>query len=432
MKKGESAKTYTVAVIGAGSRGLRYAEHMRKHPDKFRVVAVAEPEGHRREHMKKLWSIPEENCFSSWEALLEGPKMADVAVIATMDDLHFAPAMRAMELGYDLLLEKPAAQTPRECISLARAAREKGVKVLVCHVLRYSPFFRRVKELVMEGTLGRIQSVIQVEAVGNIHQSHSYVRGDWSRTDRTTPMLLAKCCHDIDMIQWLIDRPCTKVSSFGGLSWFRPENAPQGAPERCVGNACPEGESCPYKSEKVYLESEKTAWMRRALGRGYATGFEPTPEEARVALEATNFGTCVYHAGNDAVDHQVVNLEFEGGATASLTMNGFNEGGRYIRIFGTLGELYANASDTQITVYTFADGLRRYYPVTKTEESITGGHGGGDQGIVAELYEYLSGSYRGFCAADVETSVKNHLIGFAAEEARLTDRVIRLADYLQL
>lgn len=425
-------KKYTVAIIGAGSRGLRYAEHMKQYPEKFQVIAVAEPAEHRREYMRKLWDIPQEHCYASWDELLGRSKFADVVIVATMDNMHFEPAMKAIELGYDLLLEKPAAQTAQECIEITRASKEKGVKVLVCHVLRYSPFFRRVKELVMEGAVGRIMSVIQVEAVGNIHQSHSYVRGDWHKEGETTPMLLAKCCHDIDIIQWLIDKPCKKVSSFGELSWFKPENAPEGAPHRCVGNACPVAETCPYKSEKIYLESEKTAWMRRALGRGFATEFVPTLEESEFALQNTNFGACVYHAGNDVVDHQVVNLEFEGGATASLTMNGFNEGGRYIRIFGTKGELYANASDTEITVYTFEDNHRRSYTVTKTEESITGGHGGGDNGIVVELYDYLSSNYVGFCAADIETSVKNHLIGFAAEEARKTDRVVYLADYLQI
>ena len=211
-------KKYTVAIIGAGSRGLRYAEHMKQYPEKFQVIAVAEPAQHRREYMRKLWNIPAENCYAHWEDLLGRPRFADVVIVSTMDNMHYEPAMKAIGLGYDLLLEKPAAQTSQECVDLARAAREKGVKVLVCHVLRYSPFFRRVKELVMEGTLGKIMSIIQVEAVGNIHQSHSYVRGDWHREEETTPMLMAKCCHDIDIIQWLIDQPCKKVSSFGDLS----------------------------------------------------------------------------------------------------------------------------------------------------------------------------------------------------------------------
>lgn len=421
-------KKYSVIIIGAGSRGLRYAGHMNQYPEKYQVVAVAEPVKHRRDYLKKLCGIAEENCCDDWKELLSRPKFADVVVVATMDNMHYEPALKAIEMGYDLLLEKPAAQTAEQCIDLVNAAKEKGVKVLVCHVLRYSPFFRRVKELVMGGTVGEIMSVIQVEAVGNIHQSHSYVRGDWHREEETTPMLMAKCCHDIDIIQWLIDKPCRKVSSFGELTYFKPENAPEGAPERCAGNECPAAQTCPYKSEKIYLRSE--TGMRAALGRGFATEFMPTDEEAMEALLHTNFGACVYHAGNNVVDHQVVNLEFEGGATASLTMNAFNEGGRYIRIFGTKGELYANASDTEITVYTFEDKKHRHIPVTKTVESIEGGHGGGDHGIVVELYEYLSNNYVGFCAADIETSVKNHLIGFAAEEARKKTCVVNVADYL--
>ena len=424
-------KKYSVVIIGAGSRGVRYAQHMNQYPEKFQVVAVAEPIKHRRDYLRKMCNIEEEYCCSDWEELLSRPKFADVVIIATMDNMHYEPAMKAIEMGYDLLLEKPAAQTARQCIDIARAAKEMGTKILVCHVLRYSPFFKCVKELVMEGAVGQIMSVIQVEAVGHIHQSHSYVRGDWHREEETTPMLMAKCCHDIDMIQWLIDKPCRKVSSFGELTYFKPEHAPEGAPKRCAGHDCPAAETCPYKSETVYLGEKRKRGMCGALGRGFATEFMPTDEEAMEALQHTNFGACVYHAGNNVVDHQVVNLEFEGGANASLIMNAFNEGGRYIRIFGTGGELYAHASDAEITLYTFADGKKRKIEVTKTEESIEGGHGGGDHGIVVELYDYLNDCYEGYCAADIETSVENHLIGFAAEEARNNDRVVHMADFLR-
>ena len=422
-------KKYSAIIIGAGSRGVAYARHMNQYPEKFEVVAIADPVQHRRDFMKKMCNVEEQNCYTDWGDIFCRPKFADVVVISTMDNMHYEPAMKAIEMGYNLLLEKPAAQSAQECIDIANAAKEKGVKVLVCHVLRYSPFFKRVKELVMEGAVGDIMSVIQVEAVGNLHQSHSYVRGDWHKEEETTPMLLAKCCHDIDIIQWLIDKPCKKVSSFGNLTYFKPENAPEGAPQRCVGNECPAADTCPYKCEKIYFGGENKAWMRRALGRGFATEFMPTDEEAMAALMNTNFGTCVYHAGNNVVDHQVVNMEFEGGATASLTMNAFNRGGRYIRIFGTKGELYANASDTEITLYTFEDEKHHKISVEKTEESIAGGHGGGDHGIVVELYDYLNNNYIGYCAADIETSVKNHLIGFAAEEARKEESVINVAQF---
>lgn len=425
-------KPYKVIIIGAGGRGNRYAEHMRKMPEKFQVVGIADPIKERRENMKKMFDLADTNCYSNWKELLTEPKMADVAIIATMDNMHYEPAMKAIEMGYDLLLEKPVAQTAEECINIALAAERKGVNVLVCHVLRYTPFYKAVKELVMAGSVGDIVSVIGVEAVGNIHQSHSYIRGDWNREEKTTPMLLAKCCHDLDIIQWLIDKPCKKVSSFGQLTYFTPENAPEGAPKRCIDGVCPVGDTCPYNCKKVYLDNEEHYWMRRTVGRGYGKEFMPTDEEVIEGLRNTNFGACVYYANNNVVDHQVVNMEFEGGATASLTMNGFNKGGRYIRIFGTKGELYANASDTEITIFSFDSRETKKIIVEKTEESIAGGHGGGDYGIVVELYDYLSGSYEGYCAANIDTSVKNHMIGFAAEKARHDDTVEDIAEYCKM
>lgn len=422
-------KKLTAIIIGAGGRGAAYAQIMKKFPEKFDVVGVADPIRARQEHIKNLFDLPEEACFPGFDEILNQPKMADLAVIATMDDIHTEPALRALELGYDLLLEKPVAQTPEECIAIAKAAEKYGRSVLVCHVLRYTPFYKTVKKLVMDGELGDIMSVMAVEGVGNVHQSHSYIRGDWHKESETTPMLLAKCCHDLDIIQWILDKPCKKVSSFGDLTYFKPENAPEGAPQRCYGTDCPHRDTCFYSVEKVYLSNP--TWMSRTAARGYTKEFWPTDEELRTALAdpKNNFGACVYHAGNDVVDHQVVNMEFEGGCTASLTMNAFNKGGRYIRLFGTKGELYANANDTEITIWDFATRDVKKIPVQKTEESIAGGHGGGDSGIIWELYEYLTGEYDGFCAADIDISIKNHLIGFAAEKARRNDTIESIVDY---
>ena len=422
-------KQLTAIIIGAGGRGAAYAEIMKKMPEKFTVVGVADPIRARQEHIKNLFDLPEEACYPGFDEILSQPKMADVAVIATMDDIHTEPALRAIELGYDLLLEKPVAQTPEECIAIAQAAEKKGVSVLVCHVLRYTPFYKIVKQMVMDGKLGDIMSVMAVEAVGNVHQSHSYVRGDWHKESETTPMLLAKCCHDLDIIQWILDKPCKKVSSFGDLTYFKPENAPAGAPKRCYGTDCPARAECPYCVEKVYLAAP--TWMSRTAARGYTKEFWPTEEELRTALAdpKNNFGACVYHAGNDVVDHQIVNMEFEGGCTASLTMNAFNKGGRYIRLFGTKGELYANANATEITLWDFETRETTMIPVKKTDESIAGGHGGGDSGIIYELYEYLTGEYTGFCAANIDISVKNHLIGFAAEKARHSDTIESITAY---
>ncbi|MBR4863783.1 MAG: Gfo/Idh/MocA family oxidoreductase [Oscillospiraceae bacterium] len=421
--------TYSVIIIGAGNRGSNYSRKLDVLRDRYKVVAVAEPVEGRRNYVKELYDLPDDMCFTSWQDILSRPKLADIAIVATMDNEHYEPAMKAIELGYNLLLEKPVAPTPQQCADIANAAKAKGVEVLVCHVLRYTPFYKRVKELVLDGTIGDIVSVVAVEAVGNVHQSHSYVRGNWHSEADTTPMLLAKSCHDLDIIQWLVDKPCTKVSSFGSLTYFTEKNAPEGSPVRCIDGGCPVEDTCPYNCRKLYYDDKDNAWFRKASTRGIAKEYMPTDEEVMTALKTTDFGLCVFHANNDVVDHQVVNMEFEGGITASFTMNAFNKGGRYIRLFGTKGELFANMSDTEITVYTFEDKQTHTYTVAETEESILGGHGGGDQGIVSELHEYLSGNYTGWCAANIQISVQNHMIGFAAEKARHNNTVEDVQKY---
>ena len=411
-------KKLSVIVLGAGSRGYMYSVCFSLLPEQYEIVGVADADPARVEKMRTAFNIPAENCFRSWEEILAQPKMADVCLIATVDNMHYYPALKAIELGYDLLLEKPVAQTAQECADIALAAQKKGVSVLVCHVLRYTDFFNAVKKEIMDGAIGDVMSVIHVEAVGNVHQSHSYVRGNWHSEAESTPMLLAKSCHDIDILQWLLDKPCKSVQSFGSLRHFTKENAPEGAPVRCANGGCPVADTCPYNCMKLYYEDKGNDWFRGACTRNIAKGEIPTDEEVLEALQTTDYGLCVYQANNDVVDHQVVNMEFEGGVTVSFSMNCFNEGGRFIRLFGTKGELIADMTNSTIRVYTFKDKKSYDVPVTQADESILGGHGGGDMGIVKELYEYLSGNYTGYRAADIETSVKNHLICFAAEKAR--------------
>ena len=423
-------KRIRAIIIGAGNRGERYAGHMAQMPEKYQIVGMADPAKARRKYFQEVYGVPEEACWESWEDILAQPKMADVAVIATVDNMHYRPALQAIEKGYHLLLEKPVAQTAQECADIAAAARRKGVSVLVCHVLRYTPFYGKIKELIMSGTVGQVISVDQVEGIGNVHFSHSYVRGNWHSEAESTPMLLAKSCHDLDIIQWLLDKPCKRVASFGSLTHFILENAPDGAPVRCADGGCPVGDTCPYNCIRHYYE-EKTNRRRKIITTGIAENFVPTDEEVLQALQTTDYGLCVYHAHNDVLDHQVVSMEFEGGATANLTVNAFNKGGRYIRVYGTKGEIYAHMAATEIQVYTFADKKQYTVPVLKTEESINGGHGGGDEGIIKELYEYLSGTYDGFRAANITTSVKNHLIGFAAEQARHRGTVVNVEEVIK-
>ncbi len=424
-------KTYTVALLGGGDRGRGYTNKMLDLPDRFKVVAVAEPEKNRRDIIQRRHNLPDEMCFETWEDVLSKPKFADIMMICTQDNMHYEPALKAIDLGYDILLEKPLAQTAQECADIALAAEKKGVKVLIGHVLRYGYFYSKVKELVMNGTIGDVMSVIQVEAVGNVHQSHSYIRGNWHSESESTPMLLAKSCHDLDVIQWIVDKPCKKVQSFGSLTYFKEENAPKGAPVRCIDGGCPIAETCPYNCKKLYYDDKDNNWFRNASTRGIAKGDMATDEEVMTALKTTDYGLCVFHANNDVVDHQVVNMEFEGGITASFSMNAFNKGGRYIRIFGTKGELYANANDPEITVFTFEDRQFQKIPFRPADETILGGHGGGDIGLVKELYDYLSDEYKGYQAADIFVSTKNHLIGFAAEESRHQGTVVDVDEFMK-
>ena len=419
-------KQYTFITIGCGGRGTTYTSEMLKMPEKYKLVGMADPMSEKRKKYMQEFGLTKEQCYESWQDILAKPRMADFAVIATVDNMHYEPAMKAIELGYNLLLEKPVANTEKECIDIANAAKAKGVKVLVCHVLRYTPFYKKVKSLVMSGIIGEVMSVEQSEAIGDVHFSHSYVRGNWHNTSTSAPMLLAKSCHDLDVIQWLVDKPCTKVSSFGDLTYFTEKNAPEGTPVSCVDGECPYRENCIYNCHKIYMGDDFPVW--RDLFRSiHATKPDFTDEDVIENLRKTSYGRCVFHSDNDVLDHQVVNMQFEGGATATLTVNAFNRGGRYTRVYGTKGELYAFFSDKEINVRTVADRRKFTVPVEETtSESIAGGHGGGDAGISFDLYNFLEGNEIKLGASEIGISVYNHLIGFAAEEARHTDTVVAM------
>jgi len=418
-----------VILIGAGGRGMGYTDIMaRDFSEDFEVVAVAEPIDARRNYVKNKHNIPEELCFTSWEPLLDLPKMADVALIATMDRGHFAPAMAAIEAGYDLLLEKPAAPTPEECRAIQNAAEAKGVFVLICHVLRYTNFYRAIKSIIDSGEIGKVMNVQHIEGVGNVHQSHSFVRGNWGNSERSSFMLLQKSCHDMDILAWLLGKQCTAVQSFGSLSYFTKENAPAGAPERCI-DGCPHADTCPYNAVKLYLnasnETGNGRWFRRSATKLVA----PTDAEVEYAMRNTQYGKCVYRCDNDVVDHQIVNLQFEDDIFVSFTMSAFNLGGRRTRVMGTKGEIEANAETNEIKVYNLETGECRSHDCNSTAcgGTIVSGHGGGDNGIVASLKELLNGiADKSVCG--IRESCDNHMIAFAAEESRLAGGKLVIMD----
>ena len=402
-----AGKTIKAILLGAGLRGNVYCNYALTNPEELKIVGVAEPDKTRLESFAGKHNIPGSDCFSTWEDVFTRDKWADAVFICTQDNMHYGPAMAAISQGYDILLEKPISPDPAECIKIAEAAEAKGVKVIVCHVLRYTPFFAKIKEIIESGEIGKVVTVVHNENVGDLHHSHSFVRGNWASAKTSSPMILAKSCHDLDILQWLVDKKCIKLSSFGSLSYFTSSNSPEGAPDRCTDGCTV---NCPYDSRKLYIGGENE-WFRSA-----AAGHEnATNEQIEAALKSGPYGRCVFNCGNDVVDHQVVSMEFEDGVTAAFSMSSFTpEISRSIKVMGTKGQIKGHSEPNSIKVFDFG---------TRTEREILlnadGGHGGGDIGIMEAFCAYLSGTYTGSALSEAKISAKNHMLCFAAEKSRL-------------
>jgi len=421
-------KKLKVILIGAGGRGMGYADIMHQYPDKFEIIAVAEPNESRRNYIKNLYDLPDNMCFCDSAPLIALGKIADIAILATMDRDHFEPAMKLISLKYDMLLEKPIAPTPQECVDLTRAAKENGVKVIICTVLRYTPIFKMLKDIIDSGKIGKIMSINHEENVGNIHQSHSFVRGKWGNQERSSNMLLQKTCHDFDIIQWLLGKKCKQVQSFGSLSYFIRENAPEGSAEYCIDN-CPYEKTCRFSALKVYLHNTSftSKWFRGAC----ASAANPTDEQVERGIRETQYGKCVFKCDNDVVDHQTVNMLFEDNITVTFSMNAFNKGGRVMHIYGTDGEIIADMNgDEPIKIYYFDTDTQEKIDYKEAIKGIPDGHGGGDEGIIRTLYDYITGDYDGKSIPTIEESCYNHLITFAAEESRLKNKIIDVEEYI--
>ncbi len=418
-------KKVRAIMIGTGNRGTNYAAIAKEHCPEFEMVAIADPNPMRRDYVQKLHNLPDSACYDDWKQILSQPKMADVAIIATQDKMHFEPAMMAIEQGYHLLLEKPVSPTPWECVQIAEAAKKKGVCVCVCHVLRFTPFFRLIKHLIESGRIGDVMHIVHTERVGNAHMSHSFVRGNWRNSETSSPMILAKSCHDMDILLWLIGKHCTRVHSFGALSFFNRDHMPEGAPEYCY-QGCPAADTCPYDARRIYLRDRM--FIEHATNKK-----NPTDEDILRAITTTNYGRCVFQSDNNVVDHQTVNLEYEGGATVSFSMCAFNTGGRRIRIMGTKGEIIGNMSDDFVRLFDFDTRESQSIMISDAvlDESINGGHGGGDRGIMRSFCKYILGENVGSSVTDIDTSIESHLIAFAAEESRLNGTVVDMKAYKQ-
>lgn len=407
----------TLLIVGAGDRGSVYARCAAAMPSRARVVGVAEPRDFHRNRIADAHGLAPEHVFRDWSEAAAAPRFADAVVIATPDRLHAAPAVAFARSGHHLLLEKPMATREADCARIVRAVRRAGVHLAVGHVLRYTPYTRTLRAVLDSGAIGRIVSVQHLEPVGHWHQAHSFVRGNWRNEADSTFMLMAKSCHDLDWLRHIVGLPCRRVSSFGSLLHLHPGNRPAGAARRCA--VCRLRQTCPWSATRIY-----PGLLRKGC-RGWPVNVvapEATPAALREALRRGPYGRCVYACDNDVVDHQVVALEFEGGASAVFTMTAFTGAtrGRTTRIFGTKGELVGDSATISVT--DFLTGRTR--TLDPRGSAAAGGHGGGDEGLFEAFIAAVATDDRSKILSGPDETLESHRMVFAAERARRTGRVV--------
>ena len=404
-------------LVGAGQRGhFIYGHHATQFPDDLTFVGVADPDPDHRHRFGETHNIPAAGRAGDFSELLSLD--ADLWVIASPDRHHRDPAIAAVHAGAHVLLEKPIAATAADVVDVVRAARESDRQLHVAHVLRYAPFFTALNEVVRSGRLGDIITVEHRENVVSWHMAHSFVRGNWARAADSSPMIVQKCCHDFDVLEWNLQVPVAKLHSFGRLSHFTPDNAPPGAPHRCT-DGCPAAETCPYEAQRLYMNEALTGWPVHAITD------DLSPAGRMAALQNGPYGECVYTAGSDVVDHQVVSMERTDGSTTVLVMHGHAaEETRTMRYDGTRGTLRARfGRDPAIELTEHRSGRTTSYPV----DVAVGGHGGGDRGLIGGVVDAIRTGSGGRTLA--EESLESHLLAFAAEDARISGSVVDLAEY---
>ena len=410
-----------LVMVGAGNRGhLAYGAFAERNPEVAKFVAVVEPDDARRARFANAHGIPAERQFRSWEDIAGRSPLAPALINATLERHHRASTLGLLAAGYDMLLEKPIAPTAGECLEIASAAEEQGRLLQIAHVLRYAPFFLAVREIVTSGRLGAIVSVDWRENLIYWHFAHSYVRGNWGKTAVGGPMILTKCCHDLDLLVWIFG-PCERLSSSGSLTHFTHDVVGPEIPDRCT-DGCPIAEACPYFAPRVYLDRLRENPASFAVA---AITLDRTPEGVMRALETGPYGRCVYRSDNDVVDHQVVLMRFAGGLSVSLTMQGASHvEGRTIRIDGTRATLLANEARAEIEIHDHRTGKMERIARPRG----VGGHGGGDDGLMRAFVSAINGDRAGVLTSARE-ALASHLMAFAAEQARVTGEAVDLERY---
>lgn len=422
-------KIITVSIIGVGARGGEaYGRYIYSLKDKYKIVALCDVNQERLEKYGETYGIGQENRFTDENEFFK-KKRSDLILITTTDKMHVRMAKKALCLGYDILLEKPISEDAKELRDLLKTAQKTSCKVLVCHVLRYTAMVKKLKEILDSGAIGRLISIDHTENVVFWHEAHSYVRGNWRNRKIAAPMIMAKCCHDMDLLQYFANSMCHSVSSMGSLAFFKKENRPEGAAERCVN--CKYKDSCQYSAQRIYIDEwKKNGCPSASVPQIMVTDAYPVTERALTeAISEGMYGRCVFACDNDVVDNQTCIMQFENGVTATLKMEAFvKRGGRDIRFFGTEGELELIEGNDTITLRRYMEEDKVWH-ITDIAEDLEGQHGGGDHGIVNEMYDMLT-SDKTPLQTSLDTSLESHYMAIAAEESRLRGvKLIKLSKY---
>lgn len=407
-------KPLTAIVIGAGGRGGVYTQYASLYPNSLKMVGVSDINEFRRKRMADKFQIPLENQLGDWSEVFKRPKFADFVMITTPDALHYEPCMKALEMGYHVLLEKPAAQTEKHCLDILHQAQKYNRIVAICHVLRYAPYFKALKDFVTSGKIGDIVSVQHLEPIERIHFSHSYVRGNWNNSKKSTPAVISKSCHDLDILRWIIDKPCKEVTAFGDLSLFKKEKAPKDATKRCLD--CPIERQCAFSAKRIYYDNRSWLYVFDDL----KDNKEEQGKQILSYLRTTDYGRCVYYSDNDQPDHFIMNMNFEGGITAAFSMEALTSyGGRRTRIMGTKGDIVGDM--VSFTCTDFLTGKQE-----KWGTDINDGHGGGDLRLIRDLLWAVDKKDESLLTSSIAASIESHVMGFRGEQSRLKGTIEKL------
>ncbi len=419
----------TAIIVGAGHRSFVYSELAKTNPEMLKIVGVADPNPIRRKKAMDYFGFKEDMCFENAEELAKKGKLADTVINGTMDEQHLETAVPLLDAGYDMLLEKPFAPNEEEMRQIVNCAKKNNSKVMICHVLRYTPFYYAIKERIVNGEIGDIINIQTTEHVSYHHLSTSYIRGKWANSDKChTSMLLAKCCHDLDIIMWMMSETKPKqISSFGGKFQFKPENAPKEAGTICMKD-CPLVDTCVYSTKRLYIDHPDrwAFYVWDAL-----EGKKNVTIEDKIALMKSDnpYARCIYKCDNNVVDHQSVLINFESGATGTHNMvGGSAEPRREIHIIGTKGEIFGNFEESKFTVLKIDPSPEAHNEECDVEEvdlrvtgdmvGAYGGHGGGDERLAADFVKFIRGEKPSLACTSIFDSVAGHLSVYLADKSR--------------